>query len=73
MKLYSIVYGVKTACSKKKKKKKNAIPFLVSELLLFDFFSDYHCEHHNFVTVWNICMKPHGNVYEVKTACHVQK
>ena len=33
--------------------KKIAIPFLVSELFLFDefSFSDYPCAHHNSVTV----------------------
>ena len=54
-----------------------ALPFLVSEILPFDyyyfFFSDYPYAHHNSVTVWNIWMKHLSNVYEAKTACRLQK
>ena len=36
------------------------------------YFSKSSCTHHNLVTIRDILMKPHRNVYQIKIMCNKQ-
>ena len=50
-----------------------AVPFLLSELLPFDYFFIISLCMPYSVTIWNIFMEFYSNVYEVKMLSHRKK